>query len=469
METATMLHQMCQTELNNTDLKAIIKSRHFSSQTVNARGLLESFFLSEVGLTEAFSTLSQDEVTLLHVLKFREEIVDVSFFARIYGQQSRRRYGSFSQRYQPIFRKVRELLVRKGLLLMANIDDPNAKSKMERWRFRFPAEFESFLPPLLNQTTAHSDEGDVRLEVPRRKLLELAEGPPNTPLSKAAEQAYQVKLVDGTLCMGEQPFREQLLRNWQRACWEAASPQPESKPWLPKDEKGVAPIVAAAHIFAQLPPGEWLRPDQLSIPMRIFCNADLDTEALCLTGWYWGCLARYKAGQTISYRLPDNRPQVEPEPIYYLHAPKGQPLTANLEKIPYSDLEHLVQMADFSITRTGKAYPVVRPNLKKMGLALSSLRASLLPTWLREHSPDFRQAFETVTARWGKQLVHENLLIARVNDLALKVQLERAFPDRRQMLFLPNNYLAFAKGLLADVEKIILKSGHVIRRVEPHG
>jgi len=464
-----MLHQMCQTDLTDADLKAIIKNRHFSSQEVHSRGLLESFFLSDVGVVEALSSLSQEEVALLYLLKFLGDLVDVSCFARIYGQKDGRYYGSFNQRYQPMFKKVRESLVHKGLLLMAAIDDPNAKSKMERWRFRFPREFEPFLPPFFGETTPFSDGGDVRIEVPRRKLLELAEGPPKSPLSQAVEKNYQVNLVDGVLYIGNHPFREQWLRDWQRACWQAAGPQPEHKPWPPRDEKRVAPIEAATYILTHLPSGEWLRPDQMLIPLRVFCNAALDPEALCLTGWYWGCLARQKVGEMVYYRLSDNESEAEPEPIYYLHAPQGQPLTANLEKIPYSALEQLVQIADFSVTRTGKAYPVVRPNLKKIGLALTALGDSQLAQWLQAHSPEFRQAFETAATRWGKQLVHENLLIARVNDLALKVQLERAFPDRRQLIFLPNNYLAFAKELLADVEKIIAKSGHVIRRVDPYG
>jgi len=56
-------------------------------------------------------------------------------------------------------------------------------------------------------------------------------------------------------------------------------------------------------------------------------------------------------------------------------------------------------------------------------------------------------------------------LVAKVDDLGLKVQLERAFPDRKKMRFLPDDYIAFPRDLLPAVERLIAKSGHVIRKV----
>jgi hypothetical protein len=87
--------------------------------------------------------------------------------------------------------------------------------------------------------------------------------------------------------------------------------------------------------------------------------------------------------------------------------------------------------------------------------------------WLRENVPAFRQTLETVEQRWGQQIVHTNLLIARVSDLSLKVQLERSFPEK--VVFLPNDYLAFPQRLLPEITKVVAKSGHVIRMVEQNG
>ena len=68
--------------------------------------------------------------------------------------------------------------------------------------------------------------------------------------------------------------------------------------------------------------------------------------------------------------------------------------------------------------------------------------------------------------RWGKQIVHQDLFVAKVNDLGLKVQLERAFPNPKKVLFLPNDYIAFPRQMLTKVEKVVTEAGHVIRFVE---
>ena len=39
----------------------------------------------------------------------------------------------------------------------------------------------------------------------------------------------------------------------------------------------------------------------------------------------------------------------------------------------------------------------------------------------------YRAAFKKAEDRWGQQVIHENVKIARVADLELKVRLQRAF------------------------------------------
>ena len=80
--------------------------------------------------------------------------------------------------------------------------------------------------------------------------------------------------------------------------------------------------------------------------------------------------------------------------------------------------------------------------------------------------PAFREALETVAQRWGKLVLHQGLLIARVEDLSLQVQLERAFAGSESILFLPNGYLAFARQELASVARAVEKLGHVIKTVQ---
>ncbi len=66
--------------------------------------------------------------------------------------------------------------------------------------------------------------------------------------------------------------------------------------------------------------------------------------------------------------------------------------------------------------------------------------------------------------RWGKQIIHENMMIARVKDLSLKVQIENSFDDPKSLVSLPNDYIAFPCDLLPAIQKLVETSGHVIKK-----
>jgi hypothetical protein len=475
MNASQMLHQMCHQVLSDTDVKAICKSRGFSAQEAASRALFENFFLSDIGLEAAIGSLTREEVTLLHLLKFVGGTVDIAFFERIYGggpSRSRGYYGTFTQRYKDVFKSAQLSLVRKGVLLMAEADDVwDAKTKMERWRFRFPQEFERFLPPLIQSTRTFEGGGDFRSDVPRRKLREIVGGKQPSPVS--ADKQYDLRLVGGELRLGDRAFRAGHLLEWQRACWGASVPSPKKEARAGQRGKTVSPIEAATYAFSRLGEKEWVPPGQLSLPLGIFCDALLSGEQICAAGWQWGCLAKQEADGNTYYRLPEQEAEADVDPQYYLYAAADRPLVVNLETIPYSSLEHLAQISNLQAADSGPAlaegpaHLVASPNLIKMGHAPETLGDQPLTQWLRENAPPFRQALETVEQRWGKQIVHQELMMARVSDLGLKVQLERAFPDPKDVVFLPNDYIAFPRHLWAAVEKVVIKSGHVIRTVQP--
>ena len=93
---------------------------------------------------------------------------------------------------------------------------------------------------------------------------------------------------------------------------------------------------------------------------------------------------------------------------------------------------------------------LVTPNLIKLGRAADEVLTSPLLEWLQRNSPAFQQAIETRGQRRGKTLVHENLCVACVGDLGLKVAIEKALGER--IVSLGDEYIAFAKGSLADVK-----------------
>ncbi|MBS1254183.1 MAG: hypothetical protein MAG451_03240 [Anaerolineales bacterium] len=488
MDATQMLHRMCHDALSNADVNAIRKSRGFSREEVATRALLENFFLSDIGVEAAIGALSKEEVVLLHLLKYLGEAVDITLFVRIYGDEDRPRYGTFTQRHKDVFKKVRRSLVRKGVLLFAETGGWAGDTKMERRRFRFPRQFERCLPPLIKRTTTFEGPGDVRPDVVRRKLMEIVEGQHTSPVR---DKQYRLNLVGGELRMGDRPFRVRYLSEWRRACWESAAPSLEGPHRIGARGKIVSPVEATTYILGQLGENEWIRPGQLSLPLRIFCGVHVSGEEICAAGWEWGSLAKQEADGDTYYRLPaegvlGEGPETgsSPDPKQYLYAPAGHPLGVNLETVPYQRLEQLAQISDLEVAGSGSAtsagsvqalnqveggpHLLASPNLIKLGNAPASLREQPLTQWLRDNAPAFRQALETVEQRWGKQIVHEDVLIAQVDDVALKVQLENAFPDAKEVVFLSNDFMVFPRQLLPAIERAVAKSGHVIRTVQPN-
>ena len=76
--------------------------------------------------------------------------------------------------------------------------------------------------------------------------------------------------------------------------------------------------------------------------------------------------------------------------------------------------------------------------------------------------------FKKFNTQWGKLIVHDNLLVARVTDLSLRVKLQKAFEttDESQIIFLSGDYLVFPRAMRIEVEKIVRKAGHIVKTVQ---
>jgi hypothetical protein len=236
----------------------------------------------------------------------------------------------------------------------------------------------------------------------------------------------------------------------------------------------VPPVETVIYCLSQLAGDAWVRADQLAAPLRIFLNREADSEAICQAGWRWGALARREENGLVTYRLAFEHPDrdVSCPPDDYLHRSEeedGEPLWVDLARVPYADLAFLDSIADFRVREGEGAALLAIPNAVKMGRRMEAVQDHALTPWLREHVPDFRETLARVEARWGRHIVHENLLVAQVNDLGLKVQLERAFEDVKDVVFLSDNVLAFAQDRLREVERMVNGTGNVIKVVENDG
>jgi hypothetical protein len=103
------------------------------------------------------------------------------------------------------------------------------------------------------------------------------------------------------------------------------------------------------------------------------------------------------------------------------------------------------------------------PDLVRLSHASAGTLAGPVFRWLREHHPAFRRTSETIEQRRGKLIAHENLLLARVGDLSLKMMLEKKFGAPGQLVSLSREFVAFPNGLLPEIKSWLKKSGHVVK------
>jgi len=78
MDMQNMLEQMCKSDLSDSDLKAICKSRGFPEKEAASRDVFENFFLSTIGIKEVLNSLTYEEVVFLHLLNKINKEVEVA-------------------------------------------------------------------------------------------------------------------------------------------------------------------------------------------------------------------------------------------------------------------------------------------------------------------------------------------------------------------------------------------------------
>nr|QNO51979.1 hypothetical protein NODOFMBO_00001 [Methanosarcinales archaeon ANME-1 ERB6] len=463
MDTQSMLKQMCKSDINDPDIKAICKSRGFPAKEATSRDIFENFFISMIGIKEALNSLTYEEVVFLHLLNKIDKEVGIEYFERLYGSAgltTEYYYGTFTQRYNETLKKVKNNLVRKGVLISIEQETYTKSTRMERLRFAFPTEFGDSLPPIVKPST-FKEAGDFKRAVLRDKLLEIV-GKEQKPSPLSNKMSFTLLIKDGDLFIGAEKFRVSRLLKWPRACWNASV---KANTRMRSGE--MTPIEVTLYALSQLNEHEWLPADSLAVMLKIFTGDATDTppEHICEAGWEWGCLVKVVADGKAYYRLPEDSLEdtTSSPPEHYLQVEPDGTVTLNLMTIPYAALEVLASVATLDIHDSNLR---ATASIINIGNALMTVRKKGVFAWLRENSSGFRTAIETAETRWGKQIIHEDLMIARVRDLSLRVQIEKSFADSQSLASLPNDYITFPCDLLPAIQKLVETSGHVIKKTE---
>ena len=458
MNHSQMLQRMCHGVLGNADLRAIAKSRGFPPAAANP-GIMVGLFLTEQGLADALKSLDRVELGALHLIKTIDKPVNIAFFESLYPSE-RGRYLTFTQKYQSVLSKLKERLVRKGVLLMADVGPTSGEAKMELWRFALPLQFHHHLPSLLESSRTFDDPGNYRAEAVREKLQSDLIAVTSASSKKSGE-IPQFNIADGDLRLGKSRFRSSQLPDWQIAMWNhqlaAHNENAESR-----NQYSLPPAQALYQLLSNLQEKQWASCDQFDEIIPVFTGRKIDCEAACELGWQVGLLAKREADGITWYRPAPAEPMLAPHEYLNVLDPEGS-AGITLSRVPLKALETLIQLGDVRLELSGLPTLSLTPNLFRIGRANDDALTIEQAGWLFHHSPAFAKAQDMLIRRRGKTIVHSNLLIARVTDLSLRMALEKALGDR--WILLKDGYAAFPPGALVDVQRVVKKSGHVIKEV----
>jgi hypothetical protein len=142
-------------------------------------------------------------------------------------------------------------------------------------------------------------------------------------------------------------------------------------------------------------------------------------------------------------------------------------VSVNLKVVPFDALEQLVAISDQRAAPSGSPVLLLAANRIKLGRMAERVWSLPAAEWLEKNSSEFRQAFGALKQRSGKTILHENLAVARISDLALKVAVEKALGDR--VVPLGEQHLAFPRAAIPEIERVVTKAGHVVKEVSDDG
>ncbi len=460
MDLTTMLDQMCLDELSNADIKAIGKARGFNAAETASRSQLAAVLLSSIGVESAMQELSTRETACLHLLYQINKPVGVDFFERVYGSaySNKRTYRSmhtFTQAYQSTFKSIRNKLIRKGLLLAAEDRSSKKATILERTKCSFPDVFSSYLPPLVPETlTYEGPKGENRGELVWRNLIKQLFS------QTTHENEVRPQIVNGQILIGEYPFCEDILIWWSKRAWTQSLEMHRRF----EEEYSLNPVDVIPFLLNGLAPNTWASTLQLLPAYEVFChNIEApDLPIILKQGWKWGLLDRLKVDDRIFYRLLDRQiyhTGQETDPALFLKVtPEAESVIVDLDTVPFSILSLLNKFAVFSLE--GHQLKAA-PGFVDLGRVFPDIRHHPLIAWLSDHIDGFKHIFAAAEQNWGKTFLHHHLLVAQVQDLSLRVEIEKALGDKA--LCLSETFIAFPQDCLSKVENIVSKTGFVIK------
>ncbi len=462
----TLAHGTCHDLLGARDLAAICRNRGFAAPG-GGKAALASFvaprLLSSAGAAQAMASLDERWLAVLHAIAIAG---DPPALGELQGKL-RPRDPSRGLDDRAFFRDVTDGLLSRGVVLVGDRPSQDRRgSRFARLTFHFPDSLRQFLPPYPAETLplrAAAEGGEPArffIQALQAALGRSAGKPDGLPAGKAAEKptskagslldrlAAAISLEGGRLHLGKAPVPDAatalaLLR----------------REWLGEGRKLYPVLRAAEHVLAHLPPKRGLAVDALREALdRIARDApESDLERFLADGFEAGFLVR-GAGSVFAAARGAARGSEAASAIF------SRPIAGGIEvDLARSDLGPLLELAAVSRAEAVAGALRLAPDIVLLGRAAERLPALEALRNARACSRDFDEAASHVERSHGRVILHEGLVVLRVEDLGLRTLLAHQIgPSLRE---LGGPYLAAPRALAGEVEKIVRKEGFAPRQV----
>ncbi len=459
----SLAEDTCHNLLNARHLKAICRCRAFNPPKGDKKTLASYVtprLLETTGVVEAMASLEEPWLLALHRIAMAEDTVDLNDLRTIIQPGCK----AYDIDYRDLFRRVADGLLSRGVVLVEDRQGYlfERRSRFERLAFHFPEVYRPLLPPY-PATTEHLGDriqsGDtIRFcrKALRKAVLNAASKQPVSPDGFLGRIARTISFREGGLRFGKAPMLdlESFLRHI-RAEW--ASAQLASKD-SGESKRGFRP---AAYILSHLPPGEGITVSGLQAALSSIGYAVSEEKLTCFCqgGYEAGLLARRSDRNKTYYAAADGATAApEDEPFVFRVDDTG--IEVDLER---TGLGPLLELASVCRVQPAKKHLHLSPDIVLLGRAAPRLGRFSTLKKVRASSPAFDRAMVHVERVQGKLILHEGLLVLRIEDLGLRTLLSHQFGDNIRVLAGP--YVAMPRGFAAQAEKLARKEGFSPRRV----
>lgn len=468
------LNSMCSGLLKQADINAICKARGLPRGASQQPEVFRHYLVSGEGLDKVWPTLDEKELILLHLLYMNQIAADISYFKAAYVPLPKERQWyyreTFTQEFKDVFKTVRMNLVRKGVLFFYQTE-ANYGTQLERWRFLVPRVVGEQTPPPFKSMKNDGMTGDQSDAEIKRVILHLV----NRERSGGRNPSKLRLSQNAKILFGQDTLSENHLTQLQLELWELNGSLLMTKSYK---EAGLSLSGFLLKLIDKLPDDEYFAPKVIEPILNIW-SYDWELEKrlsrsggdsnllknyqsgkICHAGWECGLLEKLQKGTEVFYKKIAASKET-PDPSKFFSIKENDQVQIDLPNLP---LAWTPVVNSTAVWEKQNEAIYIRPDLINLGKIPAEYRKHPLIVWLKTHTKSFGEAFETYRKAFGKQIVHQNLLVAKISDLPLKVALEKELKKRGDFVSLSNEFIAFPKSLLPLVERIVLKSGNVVKR-----